>query len=93
MSTVRPWWVHTSPTASAGRRSIRRVDPLPRISFSGAESGEFLRQSLLIADRWAPQVKSLLELPSLDHFTVMDAMAERGQPLYEAALGLFEQGP
>jgi len=59
------------------------------VAVGGAESGEFLRQSQLIADRWKPQVRSLLELPSLDHFTVMDAMAERGQPLYEAALGLF----
>ena len=63
------------------------------VAVGGAESGEFLRQSRLIADRWKPQVRSLLELPALDHFTVMDAMVERGQPLYEAALGLFEGGP
>ena len=63
------------------------------IAMGGAESGEFLRQSRLIADRWKPQVRSLLELPTLDHFTVMDAMVERGQPLYEATLGLFARGP
>jgi arylformamidase len=63
------------------------------VAVGGAESGEFLRQSRLIADRWKPQVKSLLELPTLDHFTVMDAMVERGQPLYEEALGLFGGGP
>jgi arylformamidase len=59
------------------------------VAVGGAESGEFLRQSRLLADRWKPKVKSLLELPTLDHFTVMDAMAERGNPLYESALGLF----
>jgi arylformamidase len=60
------------------------------VAVGGAESGEFLRQSRLLADRWKPRVKALLELPTLDHFTVMDGMVERGQPLYEAALGLFE---
>ena len=63
------------------------------VAVGGAESGEFLRQSRLMADRWKPQVRSLLELPTLDHFTVMDAMVERGQPLYEATLGLFGRGP
>jgi arylformamidase len=63
------------------------------VAVGGAESGEFLRQSRLLADRWKPQMRSLLELPALDHFTVMDAMAERGQPLYEATLGLFDGGP
>jgi hypothetical protein len=29
-------------------------------------------------------------LPSLNHFSVVDAFAERGQPLYETALGLFD---
>ncbi len=60
------------------------------VAVGGAESGEFLRQSRLIADRWKTQVRSLLELPTLDHFTVMDAMVERGQPLYERTISLFE---
>ncbi|MBK8325281.1 MAG: alpha/beta hydrolase [Betaproteobacteria bacterium] len=63
------------------------------VAVGGAESGEFLRQSRLLANRWKPQVRSLLELPTLDHFTVLDAMVERGQPLYEATLGLFGRGP
>ena len=36
------------------------------------------------------QVKSLLLLPGLDHFSVVDAFAERGQPLYEETLALFK---
>jgi len=60
------------------------------VAVGGAESGEFLRQSRLLSARWKPQVRSLLELPTLDHFTVMDAMVERGQPLHEAMVGLFE---
>jgi arylformamidase len=59
------------------------------IAAGGAESAEFRRQSRLIAERWAPQVRCLLELPGLDHFSVVDAFAERGQPLYEASLALF----
>jgi arylformamidase len=61
------------------------------VAVGGTESGEFLRQSRLLSSRWKPQVRSLLELPALDHFTVMDGMAERGHPLYEAVLGLFEE--
>lgn len=72
----------------------RTVIPAPMVvAVGGAESGEFRRQSRLIADRWKPQVRTLLELPTLNHFTVMDAMVERGNPLYEAANGLFDSGP
>jgi hypothetical protein len=34
-------------------------------------------------------VKSLLVLPGYNHFSVVDAFAERGQPLHQAALGLL----
>jgi len=59
------------------------------VAAGAAESAEFQRQSQLLADSWAPQVKSLLLLPGIDHFSVVDAFAERGQPLYEQALALF----
>jgi arylformamidase len=59
------------------------------IAAGAAESSEFRRQSRLLAERWKPQVKALLILPGLNHFSIVDAFAERGQPLYEAALGLF----
>lgn len=59
------------------------------VAAGAAESSEFQRQSRLLADAWAPQVKSLLLLPGLNHFSVVDAFAERGQPLYDATLALF----
>jgi arylformamidase len=59
------------------------------VAAGAAESPEFRRQSRCLADAWGTQVKALMLLPSLNHFTVVDAFAERGQPLYEAALELF----
>jgi len=59
------------------------------IAAGANESSEFQRQSRLLAERWQPQVKALQILPGLNHFSIVDAFAERGQPLYEAALGLF----
>ncbi len=64
--------------------------PAPLVVAAGAaESAEFQRQSRLLAGAWKSQVKSLLLLPSLNHFSVVDAFAERGQPLFEETLALF----
>ena len=59
------------------------------IAVGGDESSEFVRQSRLLAQSWPEQVRALLELPGHHHFSVVDAFAERGQPLHEATLGLF----
>jgi arylformamidase len=59
------------------------------VAAGAAESAEFRRQSRCLADAWGTQVKALMMLPSLNHFSVVDAFAERGQPLYEASLSLF----
>jgi len=59
------------------------------IAAGGAESSEFQRQSRLLARAWKAQVKSALILPGLNHFTIVDGFAERGQPLYEETLALF----
>jgi arylformamidase len=59
------------------------------VAAGAAESSEFQRQSRLLAQAWHPQVKSLLMLPGLDHFAIVDSFAERGQPLYDATLALF----
>jgi arylformamidase len=81
------------------RESARRLDlhdkrptiaaPLV-VAVGGAESAEFRRQSRLLADAWKTQVKDLLVLPDLHHFSVVDAFAERGNPLYESTLALFD---
>ncbi|HET6265844.1 MAG TPA: hypothetical protein VFD95_13360, partial [Usitatibacter sp.] len=57
------------------------------------ESSEFRRQSRLLAEAWRPQVRKLLLLPGLNHFSIVDAFAERGQPLYEETLALFGGAP
>jgi arylformamidase len=59
------------------------------VAVGGDESSEFQRQSRLIAESWKTQVKELLVLPDLNHFSVVDAFAERSNPLYESALALF----
>ncbi len=62
----------------------------PLVVAAGAsESSEFRRQSRCLADAWGTQVKSLMLLPSVHHFSVVDAFAERGQPLFEASVALF----
>ena len=69
----------------------RPTIPAPIIAAAGAaESSEFVRQTRLLAESWRPQVKSLLILPGLNHFNIVDAFAERGQPLYEETLALFK---
>jgi arylformamidase len=55
----------------------------------GNESSEFQRQSRVLAEAWSPQSAPAIILPGLDHFSIVDSFAERGQPLYEATLALF----
>jgi arylformamidase len=59
------------------------------VAAGGNESSEFQRQSRVLAEAWAPQAAPALILPGLDHFSIVDSFAERGQPLYEATLALF----
>ena len=79
--------------AAAGRLSLmdkRATIAAPLVVAAGAsESSEFRRQSTEFAAAWAPQARPAMLLPGLDHFTVVDSFAERGQPLHEATLALF----
>ncbi len=59
------------------------------VAVGGSESSEFIRQSRLLADAWRAHVRALLVMPGYNHFSVVDAFAERGQPLHDATLGLF----
>ena len=59
------------------------------IAAGGDESSEFQRQSRLMAEHWSPQARPLLILQAVNHFSIVDAFAERSQPLHEATLGLF----
>lgn len=58
------------------------------VAAGAAESSEFQRQSRVLAEAWRPQTRALL-MPGVHHFGMVDAFAERGQPLHEAALALF----
>jgi arylformamidase len=69
-------------------RSAQLKAPLV-VAVGGDESSEFVRQSRILAEAWKPQVKSLLVLPGYNHFSIVDAFAERGQPLHDATLALF----
>jgi len=59
------------------------------IAVGGDESSEFKRQSRLLAHAWSAQAKALLVLDGRNHFSIVDAFAERGQPLYDSALALL----
>lgn len=59
------------------------------VAVGAQETSEFIRQSQLLADAWKPVVKAHLVLPGHHHFSVLDALAERTQPLHEATRSLF----
>jgi arylformamidase len=79
--------------AAVARLDLRRRRPTlaaPLVVAAGAdESSEFRRQSIELAAAWKPQVRRLHLLPGVNHFSIVDAFAERGQPLYEDTLELF----
>jgi hypothetical protein len=54
---------------------------VPRASFAGKMSS-FCRS-------WRPQSRAPMLLPGVNHYSIVDAFAERGQPLHEAALAFF----
>ncbi|HEY5635160.1 MAG TPA: alpha/beta hydrolase [Burkholderiaceae bacterium] len=54
----------------------------------GLESSEFHRQNRLIGERWAASLKADVPLPGRNHFTAVDALAEPGHALFEAAVAL-----
>jgi arylformamidase len=54
------------------------------------ESAEFLRQNQLIRDVWGPTAVPVCEtLPGVDHFTVLQGLAQPGARLHELALRLL----
>jgi arylformamidase len=54
------------------------------------ESAEFHRQSSLLASAW-PQAcqQELIDVPGCNHFSVCDALADRGSVLFRAVTGLL----
>lgn len=60
------------------------------IAVGGNESGEFLRQSASMASAWRVQGADVEEigLPGRNHFTALEAMSEKDNPLCAAAISL-----
>jgi len=78
-------------------RSAFRLSPVwmppatsaPLVTCVGAlESSEFRRQNALIGERWKPVLRADVPAPGRNHFTVVDALAEPGHPLFQATLAL-----
>ena len=58
----------------------------------GDESDEFLRQNALIRQAWGDQTVPVCEvLPGLDHFSIVDALADPAQPLHRHAMELLRE--
>ncbi len=79
--------------ASAARLNLYDRKPTLRapllLAVGGDESSEFRRQSHLLAEAWKPQARPALVLPGANHFSIVDAFAERGQPLFESTLSFL----
>jgi hypothetical protein len=56
--------------------------PVPRRARSSSASRDILHEA------WSPQSRALLLLPGLNHFSVVDAFTERGQPRTSSARAL-----
>ncbi|MBU6189381.1 MAG: alpha/beta hydrolase [Betaproteobacteria bacterium] len=54
----------------------------------GDESGEFHRQNGLVRERWPRAFAGDIAMPGYNHLTLCDALAEPGNPLFEAAARL-----
>lgn len=78
---------------SAQRLSMMDVQPTvdaPLVVCAGGdETSEFQRQSREFAAAWRGPVKETRILPGYNHFSILDAFIERGQPLHTATLQLF----
>jgi arylformamidase len=62
------------------------------VAAGAAESSEFQRQSRLIAEKWAPQTRPAILMPAINHFSIVDAFAERSNVLHESTLALVLAG-
>ena len=59
------------------------------VAVGAEESSEFWRQSEMLSRAWPDVARDTQLLPGLHHFSVVDALAERGQPLHGAVLEML----
>ena len=76
----------------AARLSPAYMPPATRAplitAVGGLESSEFKRQNALIGERWRANLRADVPMPGRHHLSVIEGLAEPGNPLFEAALGL-----
>jgi len=60
------------------------------LAVGGLESSEFKRQNALLAERWRRVLLEDVAMPGTDHFTVIDGLADAGNPLFAAARRLMK---
>lgn len=74
--------------ASALNLSPAYLPPATRaplaLAVGGLESSEFKRQNALLAQRWKSVLSRDVPMPGKDHFTVIDGLADRANPLFAA---------
>lgn len=74
--------------ASALKLSPAYLPPATRaplaLAVGGLESSEFKRQNALLAQRWKSVLSRDVPMPGKDHFTVIDGLADRANPLFAA---------
>ena len=74
--------------AAAAKVSPALMPPATRMPIATCvgqhESSEFHRQAQLLKDRWRSAVTEV-PMPGTNHFTVLDALADRGSPLFAGA--------
>ena len=74
--------------AAAAKVSPALMPPATRMPIATCvgqqESSEFHRQAQLLKDRWRSTVTEV-PMPGANHFTVLDALADRGSPLFAGA--------
>lgn len=80
--------------ASALRLSPAAMSPAtdaPLVTaVGGIESGEFKRQTRLIAERWPLSFRADVPMPGRDHLRVCEALADPASGLFEATIALLQ---
>ena len=56
----------------------------------GKESSEFRRQNALLGERWKGAFAGDISIPAANHFSVVDALADQGSPLFAGARKLMK---
>ena len=80
--------------ASALRLSPAFLPPATRAPVmtcaGGKESSEFRRQNALLGERWKSAFAGDISIPGANHFSVVDALANQGSPLFAGARKLMK---